>query len=280
MARSKVYIGIDLQPELFRFAVLDQRSRPLMSGERQFEGDGHSWSNEFTTLLQNDENIDVEKQIEQSEKIWGFAPSFASAISRTIFVPAEARPVQEYLEWESSLYLGAPSDQFFLSWEMGTAQPGGNQLHLTSVRKSEFQGFAAGLSHAGVLPISIEGRLFSAWNAISRTLKKKETPSCWVVLEEGERLRIGYFEKGALLLQGNELLALQELPERLSQIATQNGFEPTQLFYQLTTLPTNDEQSALFAPLGIGVEPLPSDEMATHFAVARSAALRAKEVSR
>lgn len=277
MARSSVYIGVDLQPDLFRFVVIDRRGKSLMSGERKIPRDGHSWSHEFGTLLQNDENRHVEKQIEESKRVWGFAPSFASGLSRSIFVPVEARPLKSYVEWETSLYLGAPSDQFFLSWEVGSDLPGGNFLHITSVRKQEFQGFSAGLSSAGVTPVLIEGTLFSAWNALSR-LSKKKLPPTLVILEEGGLFRLGYFEKGSLVQQALLQLPITELSSGLLEFLQRGSYQPEQFFHQVEALVDEEEAALLSTALSVPLLPLPSGDLPPLYAVAHSAAQRSKEV--
>jgi len=279
MARQKVYIGVDLQPNLFRFVVVNHRGKILMSGERQIEGDGHSWSHEFATILQNDEDRETEALIEQSERVWGFAPSFASGVTRSIFIPSEARPVKNYVEWETSIYMGDSADHFFLSWEMGPAVAGGNLLHLTSVRKEEFQGFAAGLSNAGVLPVLIEGTLVSAYNSLSREAKKKKLPPLAIALKEGELYRIGYFEKGSLMQQSIVKASENEFADQLLQFFQSGSYAPAMLYHQIDELVDEEKVSEFSSAISIPVLPLPAGAHASSlFAVAHSVALRTKEV--
>ena len=269
MARSVVYIGIDLLPDRACYVGLGAKGELLFGGQKQFH-DPASWNETIAEIL-------AEVPL-KSKLVWGIAPSFASGVSRSFFVPADASPFSEYVRWEMGLYLGADSKEFAISWDKLAKTPEGRMVNAVAVRRKEMEAFAASLERVGAEPDLVESRLFAAANAVEFAQGAAAPKAYSVLVQEGSLLRFGFVRNGTMPLQSQTLLRPDSADAAVAEFLGRAP-EPSEAFFAMAGEWFDDaRRQGLAEANGIPVGELPRAEgVDAALAVAWAVAFRCKE---
>ncbi|MBO7499742.1 MAG: hypothetical protein J6Z50_02945 [Fibrobacterales bacterium] len=269
MARSVVYIGIDLLPDRACYVGLGAKGETLFGGQKPFH-DPASWNETIAEIL-------AEVPL-KSKLVWGIAPSFASGVSRSFFVPAEAQPLSEYVRWETGLYLGADSKEFAISWDKLPRTPEGRMVNVVAVRKKEMEAFAVSLERVGAEPDLVESRLFAAANAVEFAQGAAAPKVYSVLVQEGALLRFGFVQNGTMPLQSQTLLRADSADERIAEFLGRAPAPSEAFFAQAGDWFDEERRRSLSDAHGIPVGELPRAEgVDLQLAVAWAVAHRCKE---
>ena len=265
MARSVVYIGIDLLPDRACYVGLGAKGETLFGGQKPFH-DPASWNETIAEIL-------AEVPL-KSKLVWGIAPSFASGVSRSFFVPAEAQPLSEYVRWEMGLYLGADSKEFAISWDKLPRTPEGRMVNVVAVRKKEMEAFAVSLERVGAEPDLVESRLFAAANAVEFAQGAAAPKSYSVLVQEGSLLRFGFVQSGVMPVQSQTLLRPDSVDEAIAEFLGRLPAPAEALFVSDDGWCDEERRQRLAESNGVPVGELPRAEgvdlqLAVAWAVAR-----------
>ena len=269
MARSVVYIGIDLLPDGACYVGLGAKGELLFGGRKPFH-DPASWNETIAEIL-------AEVPL-KSKLVWGIAPSFASGVSRSFFVPADASPFSEYVRWEMGLYLGADAKEFAISWDKLAKTPEGRMVNAVAVRRREMEAFAVSLERVGAEPDLVESRLFAAANAVEFAQGAAAPKVHAVLVQEGSLLRFGFVRNGTMPVQSQTLLRPDTADSLVAEFLDRLPERPEAFFAMAGEWFGEEFRQKLSDERGIPVGELPRAEgVDAGLAVAWAVARRCKE---
>lgn len=270
MARSLVYIGVDLLPDKACFVSLGAKGEVLSVGLKPFESP-ETW---YQTIAEIIAEVPL-----GSKLVWGIAPSFASGVSRSFFVPVEAKSVSAYVRWEMGLYLGVDKkNEYVLSWDKAAPSADGRMVHAVAVRYAEMQAFAASLERVGGRPALVDSRLFAAVNDVESVLGAQAPESYALVVEEGSLLRLAFCDKGSVTMQGQTLFRPDSAAEKIAAFVGRAPRPAERVFVFADEWFDAGTGDALREALGVPVDPMPLAEgISATEALAWSVANRCRE---